>query len=271
MYELIEKQIVSKSGNPHECEDGLFLSENFAAVIDGVTSKGELYFGGQTGGCYAKNTLLGALKTLDAKVYAQQATLYLNNALKEAYPEEVYLKNDGKNKLQANIIIYSDFRNEIWVFGDCRCAINGKVFLHEKRLDTILSEMRALYLEIEMISGKSYDELLRNDTGREFIRPVLEKQSLLENRNSPYGFINLNGYDLDPERVIVYKLKKNDAVVLASDGYPVLRPTLEESENELALILKNDPLCCREYLSTKGLKTGAVSFDDRTYISFIVK
>ena len=61
------------------------------------------------------------------------------------------------------------------------------------------------------------------------------------------------------------------SIVLASDGYPVLKGTLAESERELSEILKNDPLCYKVYCSTKGLKKGNVSFDDRSYIRFSLK
>ena len=57
-------------------------------------------------------------------------------------------------------------------------------------------------------------------------------------------------------------------VVLASDGYPLLRPTLQQSEQDLDRLLKEDPQCCRLYESTKGLKPGNKSFDDRTYVRF---
>ena len=59
-------------------------------------------------------------------------------------------------------------------------------------------------------------------------------------------------------------------VVLASDGYPVLRKTLKECENELDYIRQNDPMCFRLFRSTKGIKQGNASFDDRAFCKFIV-
>ena len=46
------------------------------------------------------------------------------------------------------------------------------------------------------------------------------------------------------------------------------RPTLQQSEQDLDRLLKEDPQCCRLYESTKGLKPGNKSFDDRTYVRF---
>ena len=58
--------------------------------------------------------------------------------------------------------------------------------------------------------------------------------------------------------------------MLSSDGYFRLFPTLSESEEHLAEILRENPLCIGEYSSTKGLQKGCVSFDDRAYIRFKV-
>lgn len=56
--------------------------------------------------------------------------------------------------------------------------------------------------------------------------------------------------------------------MLASDGYPKLMPTLNESEAELQRLLEEDPLCIYENIATKGLNEGQTSFDDRSYIRF---
>ncbi len=40
--QIIEQFICSKYPDQKKCEDGLFISNDFIAVIDGVTSKGEL-------------------------------------------------------------------------------------------------------------------------------------------------------------------------------------------------------------------------------------
>jgi dGTP triphosphohydrolase len=80
----------------------------------------------------------------------------------------------------------------------------------------------------------------------------------------------LNGKNLRFDLIKTYKVCNGDTVVLASDGYPVLKATLSESEHELNKVIKENPLCNKGYLSTKGLKKGNLSFDDRTYIKFIV-
>ena len=58
-------------------------------------------------------------------------------------------------------------------------------------------------------------------------------------------------------------------IVLASDGYPFLKPTLAESEEALANQIANDPQNISCFIATKGLVEGNKSFDDRTYIRFL--
>lgn len=57
-------------------------------------------------------------------------------------------------------------------------------------------------------------------------------------------------------------------IVLASDGYPFLRPTLQESEAALRKLLAQDPYCIRSFVATKGTMLGNRSFDDRAYVRF---
>lgn len=68
----------------------------------------------------------------------------------------------------------------------------------------------------------------------------------------------------------IYTVHEGDGIVLASDGYPELQETYQESERILQRTLIHDPLIInRLYRSTKGLTPGNLSYDDRTYIRFI--
>lgn len=93
--QIIEQFICSKYPDQKKCEDGLFISSDFIAVIDGVTSKGELTWpdgseGGavfpspMTSGRYAREILAQALKTMEPGIDAASAMEYLNQALAKA-------------------------------------------------------------------------------------------------------------------------------------------------------------------------------------------
>ena len=86
-----------------------------------------------------------------------------------------------------------------------------------------------------------------------------------ENKDESHGFPVLNGQGINEKFITKYKVNKDDSIVLASDGSPVLENSLEASENALKHILESDPLRISEYKATKGVKPGNVSFDDRVY------
>ena len=130
--------------------------------------------------------------------------------------------------------------------------------------------MRALVLEMAKREGKTQEELLQKDVGREFIMPVLENQHIFANKTGRFSYGVLNGTTVPDEHIIIHKVKAGDEIVLASDGYPYLKETLEESEKLLKEALINNPLCDGEYRSTKGKAEDNISFDDRTYIRFKV-
>ena len=103
----------------------------------------------------------------------------------------------------------------------------------------------------------------------------LKATAFANKRGSAYGYSVLNGEEIPEELIKVIRLSEfsgsEHEIILASDGYPVLKPTLQQSEWELEYIMREDPQCCRMYESTKGLKSGNKSFDDRTYIRFQIE
>ncbi len=275
--QIIEQSIIPKCTGSKMCEDGLFINENYIAVIDGVTSKGKLTWpekpvpGSQsmTSGCYAKEILLKALQSMAPDMDGAGAMEYLNSALSLAcLTRRTILEEKPEERLQAVIILYSFYRREVWSFGDCQCIINGIAHNHAKAIDSLLSEVRSFYIQAELLSGVAEATLSGQDTGREYLLPLLRRQLLFANQDSAYGYDVLNGFSIHPDHVIIYPIPPDSRLVLASDGYPLLKETLAESENALMELIETDPLCFRENKGTKGLVHGNDSFDDRTYIRF---
>ena len=85
---------------------------------------------------------------------------------------------------------------------------------------------------------------------------------MLEGQNRQYAVIDGTQIYMPGTRIA----KASHSVVLASDGYPTLLTTLKESEEALAKHLADDPQNIGEFVATKGLVEGNVSFDDRAYI-----
>ena len=106
------------------------------------------------------------------------------------------------------------------------------------------------------------------------IYPFLQKQALLQNcpiEGQRFAFPVFDGFPIQMKQVNVFPVGNADEIILSSDGYPHLYSTLHESECYLADILEKDPLCMRLYKSTKGVKKGNCSFDDRAYLKIKLK
>lgn len=270
MIEIIEHTIKSKTGDLAFCEDGLFISNDFVAVIDGATSKGQILWHNKSSGVYAKDIVVDALFRINANSTAQDAVSFINNSLSTAYGNRIQtIIEHPYEQLRASFIIFSELRKEIWSFGDCACLINGIEHVDKKKIDSILAEKRSLFLQEEIKSGKTIQDLIQNDTGRTHILPLLKRQMEYANTNSEYGYPVANGLSINLCDIKVYPVKEGDEIVLASDGYPYLKTSLEHSEEALKHLLVEDTLCYKIFKSTKGITGNNISFDDRTYIRFV--
>ncbi len=263
--EIFEQFIKGKQKNQALCEDMLFVSADFIAVVDGVTAKTDTLFSGKTGGRAAAEKICEAISGFSKDVKIEKAVESLSKSV-----NSLYCDGAPFGSAAASVIIYSDFHKEIWSVGDCQCYVNDEFFSHSKEIDSIVSDMRALVLEVSRREGVSDEELSEKDVGREFILPVIKKQQMFANSGGKFSYGVINGSKVFPEDMVVHKVKAGDEVVLASDGYPKLMRTLEESEKLLQKELLVNPLCDKEFRSTKGVQKDLLSFDDRTYIRFKV-
>lgn len=267
---IIEQFIESKTGNPADCEDGIFVSKDFISVIDGVTAKGKQLWGsGQVkSGVYAKDILMDAISKMSPTITGEHAIEYLTESLKKEYGGKAY---DVKERLQAVIIIYSAHRKEVWLYGDCQCIINKKHYTQEMLTDKVSTTARSLYTNAMLIQGATVQELLINDIGRQVIQPLLDVEAAFANLDHEFGNPVLNGINFNLGFLQIIQVKAGDKITFASDGYPKLFESLSESEGYLQKLLKADPLLVSEFKATKRVAPGFVSFDDRALISFFVK
>lgn len=258
---IIEQFILGKKNSPALCEDGIVVTEGFIAVLDGVTAKSNRTFWGKSGGRAAMETAKAIIESSPAITEKEVLFRNINNAVKALY--------DGKNHGEAAVCvcIYSRFFKEIWSVGDCQYLVNGHYYCDDKEIDTVYSRLRAAVLEKAERDGTLTEE---RDTGREYIMPLLKNQHIFANGTGKYSYPLLNGGNFDTNRIISTKLTDGDTVILATDGYPKLFDTLEESEAYLSYVIENDPMCYKLHPSTKGIEKGNVSFDDRAYVKFIV-
>lgn len=287
---IIESSIIGKK-SPEACEDGMVVTDDFIAVIDGSTSKTPKHLNpDMKNGRYAmmliSEYIWEELKA-DASVddFCQGVTAYIYNKVYEKLGVEERLKEHPEERLTASAILYSRTRNEVWMVGDCQAIIDGKLYENGKSYEQEIARKRVELIE----QGLSPAE------ARKQIEPLLIK-AMLSGQNQTYTVID--GFPIYREGVKVVSVSVSSSVqdsvpasdsvpcsdsasasdtipsssseiVLASDGYPFLKPTLAASEAALAEQIANDPQNIRSFIATKGIVEGSKSFDDRTYIRFV--
>uniref|UniRef100_UPI004027E8AB hypothetical protein n=1 Tax=Prevotella sp. TaxID=59823 RepID=UPI004027E8AB len=279
---IIESKIVGKK-SPEACEDGMVITDDFIAVIDGSTSKTPKHLNpDMKNGRYAMMLISEYIREelkADASVddFCQGVTANIYNKVYEKLGVEERLKEHPEERLTASAILYSRTRNEVWMVGDCQAIIDGKLYENGKPYEQAIARKRVELIE----QGLSPAE------ARKQIEPLLI-EAMLSGQNQTYTVID--GFPVYREGVKIVALKTKPAsssietyfqehpksvsslneVVLASDGYPFLKPTLADSEAALAHLIAHDPQCIHDFIATKGLVAGNKSFDDRTYIRFRV-
>ena len=287
---IIESSIIGKK-SPEACEDGMVVTDDFIAVIDGSTSKTPKHLNpDMKNGRYAMMLISEYIREelkADASVddFCQGVTAYIYNKVYEKLGGEERLKEHPEERLTASAILYSRTRNEVWMVGDCQAIIDGKLYENGKPYEQEIARKRVELIE----QGLSPAE------ARKQIEPLLIK-AMLSGQNQTYTVID--GFPIYREGVKVVSVSVSSSVqdsvpasdsvpcsdsasasgtipsssseiVLASDGYPFLKPTLAASEAALAEQIANDPQNIRSFIATKGIVEGNKSFDDRTYIRFV--
>ena len=289
IMKIIESSIIGKK-SPEACEDGMVVTDDFIAVIDGSTSKTPKHLNpDMKNGRYAmmliSEYIWEELKA-DASVddFCQGVTAYIYNKVYEKLGVEERLKEHPEERLTASAILYSRTRNEVWMVGDCQAIIDGKLYENGKPYEQEIARKRVELIE----QGLSPAE------ARKQIEPLLI-EAMLSGQNQTYPVID--GFPIYREGVKVVSVSdscsvqdsvpasdsvpcsdsvsasgtffvSSSEIVLASDGYPFLEPTLAASEAALAEQIANDPQNIHSFIATKGIVEGNKSFDDRTYIRF---
>ena len=295
---IIESKIVGKKSQ-ESCEDGMVITDDFIAVIDGSTSKTPKHLNpDMKNGRYAMMLISEYIREelkADASVddFCQGVSAYIYNKVYEKLGVEKRLKEHPEERLTASAILYSRTRNEVWMVGDCQAIIDGKLYENGKPYEEKIARKRVELIE----QGLSPAE------ARKQIEPLLIK-AMLSGQNQTYTVID--GFPIYREGVKVVSVSdfcsvqnsvsssdscsvqdtvscsdsvsasdtipsSSSEIVLASDGYPFLKPTLAASEAALAEQIANDPQNIHSFIATKGIVEGNKSFDDRTYIRFSVE
>jgi glycerophosphoryl diester phosphodiesterase len=274
---IIEQSLTPKSPQK-KSEDGIVITNDFIAVIDGSTSKATRQWSRRlSNGCYAMTIVSRIIRRMPAETSCHQFCVSATKAIRDVYlpfwkiagrqSTAETLVMHPEERLCASAVVYSNRRREIWLVGDCQCLIGGELCENPKPYEQTLAEHRAERARQLLSEGMTVDELLANDQARAAIIPEMLQE--MKNQNKTYAVID--GFPIPETCVPIITLDFRPwEIVLATDGYPFLCTTLKESEEKLETQRRTDPLNIDRFLATKGFTPGSNSFDDRTYVRFTV-
>lgn len=270
----ILEQFQCPKSNLSQCEDKLIICEDYIAVADGATAKGSLQWDGMTSGYRAVEIICEVIHNLPPDTTINDFIVAANVAICEYYDrfsrlQEVY--NKKEERLTASVVLYNKNRKEIWMIGDCLFRINERSYRNDKLIDDKLARVRSEIDSYLLNHGYTIDLLQKTDVGRLFISKALKEQQYFQNDKNAceYSYGVIDGFDVEMSQTICVDVPEFSEMVLASDGYPKLFGTLEESEHYLQKVLAEDPLCISLNKQTKGLMVGNNSYDDRTFVRFV--
>lgn len=283
--EIVESYLKSKAGKNDGGEDRLVLGPRFFGVVDGATDKSGLNWGAQEaprkGGFVLANIVKEVLESDDSndKNYAEILNIINAKIHLAANSANIDLSNE-LNRSDVGFAVYDAKDSNIVYIHDCNFAFLGKngdfiTHYNEKSLDHLTSSIRSSVANWYLQNGINPFE--HGDLARDSIRLGLDQQALIQNQ----GFDSSEEWFFGvPKKLVAYKTINGftttldtykapqdiSEIVLSSDGFKVIKPTLDETISILKDQLKRDPYCINELKSTKGLVEGNVSFDDMSYL-----
>jgi glycerophosphoryl diester phosphodiesterase len=142
---ILEQSIIAK--NPKKkSEDGIVVTDDFVAVIDGSTSKSEYRHSMfRSNGRYAMQLTARYIrkmpKNTTSEAFFRGVTAYIRKHYKKSMLSR--LAEHPEDRLTCSAVVYSRLNREIWMVGDCQCMINGELFDNPKPAEAELAAMRA--------------------------------------------------------------------------------------------------------------------------------
>lgn len=258
------------------CEDGLFFNEHYLAVFDGATDKSGKKYDGHKGGRVARDIIASVFKELPPNAEKEEVLKRINEKYQAFYQQhsDIDFAKEPLFRPTATLIWYNFSNNELVGIGDSKARIDGVNYNYEEKLvDVLNSALRVKVIEELKLSD---EEIKQNDLGREYILPLLQRQSEFQNNpQAPevFQFWAIDGFPIPAEKLRVWKFETAPKLIeLSSDGYEIYpqEASIEAYEAELENLLKTDPMRIRNP-STKGVSKDNYTFDDRAVLIYQAK
>ena len=214
--QVIEQTVVAK--NPtKKSEDGIVVTDDFIAVIDGSTSKSDRRYSlFRSNGRFAMQIIAKFIRRSRADLTCHQFCLGASAAIAEHYRKSdiELLTAHPEHRLTASCIVFSRLRREIWMVGDCQCLLipgpstnpalsavdsTPQYIDNPKPYEQELAEQRA---DIIRNSGQPLASFLVNDTARAAIIPHMLET--MQQQNKTYAVVD--GFRIPEQHVKVITL-----------------------------------------------------------------
>ena len=231
---IIEQNVTGKTSQ-EKCEDGIEANERFIAAIDGSTSKAVTKMSkGMSNGRYCMELVKDFITSMPADIDAYGFCEGITRRVRAVYDElEIdmnLLKSNPAERMAASAVVYSTYRKQIWMIGDCQCIADGTYHDNAKPQEKTLADKRASFLTQNIGNGLTAEEVQTHDPGRDFILNELIEGC--KGQNITYSVID--GFDIPLDKIKIIDVEHPEqGVILASDGYPFLGDSLQESEEAL--------------------------------------
>jgi hypothetical protein len=265
--DVIESFVAGKSETV-ACEDIVVATDDHAAVVDGGTDLSGARFAGKAGGLFAAEVVAdqikGAPRDLDATSFVAQLT----DALARAVRAEHGALGPDTLPPCASFVCVSVARRQVWRVGDCTAVVDGTPHYGGKLVDDAAYSFRAALTAALLAGGTPLATVLADDPGTQACRPLYDIQQNLGNQLGRWGYGVVNGTPVPDDLVEVFDLPADECeIILASDGYPEVLPTLDETERRLHDLLAADPAAVGPLWRVgKSLRPGYASMDDRSFL-----
>ena len=144
MMRIIERYCRGKRNDQSLNEDGMLVTDDFAAVVDGVTSKKRA---ASVAASWRRDLMLGVIGGMPADASMRQMQRAVDECFQARYrSHEAGIRvfaDEPVERLQVNAVVYSARRHEAWLFGDCQIMVNGVQTPTTKDVDVLLGDLRA--------------------------------------------------------------------------------------------------------------------------------
>lgn len=279
---IIEKRITGKDPKKKP-EDGIVVTNDFIAVIDGSTSKAtERVSRWYSNGRLCMKVISRFIRKAPADITVDAFLKGVTEAVRKKYSSRRldFYAAHPEERITASCIVYSRLQRQLWMIGDCQCLVGKsgcaddeyEFFDNPKPSEAVVAEARAAEAHRLLASGEAtVESLLANDVARAKVIPQMIEA--MKRQNIDYAVVD--GFKIPRQKVKVFTFDFEPwTIILASDGYPILHPTLAASEEALSLQREQDPLNIGTgnppFKATKAFVQGFNSFDDRSYIKFTI-